>query len=73
MGVGQGVSEAAEFVDPDDVDDIARGLARVLTNPSHRGALIQRGRVQACLRTWQETARATLVCHAEALTGPCSR
>lgn len=47
--------DAAEYVDPLDVDDIARGLALTLDEP-RRAALRQRGRARAAGLRWSDTA-----------------
>jgi glycosyltransferase involved in cell wall biosynthesis len=48
----------ARVVDPLDVDDIARGLAAVLTDDALRAELVPRGAAYAATRTWRGTARA---------------
>jgi len=49
---------AARVVDPLDVDDIARGLAAVLTDTGLRSELARLGTAFAATRTWRATARA---------------
>ncbi|MBI1289964.1 glycosyltransferase [bacterium] len=46
----------AEFVDVDNVEDIARGIGAVLRDTPHRNHLIERGRVRAERFSWKETA-----------------
>jgi glycosyltransferase involved in cell wall biosynthesis len=48
---------AARVVDPLDVDDIARGLAAVLTDAALRADLARRGSAYASERTWKGAAR----------------
>ena len=48
----------ARIVDPLDIDDIARGLAAVLTDDALRAALGSQGAAYASARTWREAARA---------------
>lgn len=50
----------ARVVDALDVDDIANGLAAVLTDDAVRADLAQRGAVYASKRTWRGAARAHL-------------
>ena len=50
----------ARLVDPADVDDIARGLADVLTDDALRADLARRGAAYASTRTWHQAARAHL-------------
>jgi glycosyltransferase involved in cell wall biosynthesis len=47
----------ARIVDPLDVDDIAAGLAEVLTDDAVRADLAARGAAYAKARTWREAAR----------------
>ena len=49
---------AARVVDPLDVDDIASGLAAVLTDTGLRSELARLGTAFAATRTWRATARA---------------
>jgi glycosyltransferase involved in cell wall biosynthesis len=55
--------DAAELVDPFDVDSIADGLARA---DARRTELGERGRHRAAAMTWQATARATMAAYREA-------
>jgi glycosyltransferase involved in cell wall biosynthesis len=48
----------ARIVDPLDIDDIARGLADVLTDDVLRAELGSRGAAYAATRTWRGAARA---------------
>jgi glycosyltransferase involved in cell wall biosynthesis len=48
----------ALVVDPLDIEDIARGLAAVLTDDALRAELGRRGAAYAATRTWRGTARA---------------
>ena len=54
------VGEAGLLVDPDDADDIAQALARVLTDEPLRVRMRELGLVQAGRFTWERAARATL-------------
>jgi glycosyltransferase involved in cell wall biosynthesis len=54
------VGEAGLLVDPDDPEDIAQALARVLTDEPLRLRLRQLGLAQAARFTWERTARETL-------------
>ncbi|HEY72147.1 MAG TPA: glycosyltransferase family 4 protein [Thermoflexia bacterium] len=54
------VGEAGLLVDPDDPDDIARALARVLTEQPLRARMRERGLAQAARFTWGKAARETL-------------
>lgn len=47
---------AAEFVDPDSTDDMAKGIERLLTDEPRRQELIERGKVRARQFDWKETA-----------------
>ncbi len=53
------VGEAGLLVDPDDPDDIARALTRVLTEESLRARMRELGLAQAARFTWEKTARET--------------
>jgi glycosyltransferase involved in cell wall biosynthesis len=57
--------DSAEYVDPGDSRDIARGLLRVLGDPDRRAELTRRGAAQARRRSWDEAAAATLATHRE--------
>jgi glycosyltransferase involved in cell wall biosynthesis len=52
--------DAAEFVDPSDVNSIAQGLQRVLTMPSYHAELSARGLAQAARFSWETAAEQTL-------------
>lgn len=52
--------EAALQVNPDDVDELADSIRRVLTDSELRELLVRRGLEQARRFTWDQTARATL-------------
>ena len=51
--------ESALLVDPYDVDALADGLARVVSDRALRDDLVRRGRVRAAAFTWTRTAEAT--------------
>jgi len=54
-------------VNPDDPDDIARALARVLTDESLRVRMREQGLAQATSFTWEEAARKTLTVYRQVL------
>ena len=54
------VGEAGLLVNPDDPDDIAQALARVLTEEPLRERMRELGLAQAARFTWKKTARETL-------------
>ena len=54
------VGEAGLLVNPDDVDDIAQALARVLTEEPLQAQMRELGLAQAACFTWEHTARETL-------------
>ena len=54
------VGDAAELVDPLEVSDIARGMARVLRNPVRRAELVRLGLQRAAEFTWERAATGTL-------------
>jgi len=56
--IGTAEPAAARVVDPLDVDDIARGLADVLTDVALREDLARRGSAYASERTWRGAALA---------------
>lgn len=47
------LGDAAEFVDPEDVADIAAGMRRVLEDEAYAAELVRRGRDQAAQYTWE--------------------
>ncbi len=49
--------DAAEYVDPSNVQSIAEGMYRVLTNSSVRRQLIEKGLERSKLFSWRESAR----------------
>ena len=58
--------DAAELVDPYDVESIRAGLRRVAFDPARRMELGRRGLEHAAQFTWQRCARETLAVYAEA-------
>lgn len=48
--------DAVLYVDPDDPEDLARGLVEMETNTDLRRSLVQRGYAQAAHFSWQRTA-----------------
>jgi len=61
------VGEAGLLVNPDAPDDIARALARVLTEKPLRARMRELGLAQAARFTWEETARKTLAIYRRVL------
>lgn len=59
--------DAALLVDPTSVDALARGLIRLLTDPSLAATLRARGPAQAARFSWEHTARATLAVYRAAV------
>lgn len=58
--------DAAVLVDPHDVDAIADGLVRVLTDPTLRRRLQTAGPIQAARFSWEQTGRLLLAAYQEA-------
>ncbi|HSA84091.1 MAG TPA: glycosyltransferase family 1 protein [Patescibacteria group bacterium] len=52
--------EAALYVDPEDVDDIAKKMTQLLSSEKLRKELIEKGKEQVKKFSWEKTARATL-------------
>lgn len=52
--------EAALLVNPLDVAEIAEGIRKLVSNPTLRQDLVERGKVQVQQFTWENAARATL-------------
>ena len=61
--------DAALFVDPESVPDMAGAIGRVLTEPALASDLSARGLRRAAGFTWETTARRTLELYREALAG----
>jgi glycosyltransferase involved in cell wall biosynthesis len=61
------VGEAGLLVNPDDTEDIARALGRVLTEEPLRARMRERGLAQAARFTWDEAARQTLAVYHDVL------
>lgn len=61
------LGEAAMLVDPVSPEAIAAGLERLVDDRQLRRTLSVRGRAQAALYTWENTARATLGAYSEAM------
>ncbi|MFQ6101414.1 MAG: glycosyltransferase family 4 protein [Anaerolineae bacterium] len=62
------VGEAGLLVNPDDPEDIARALTRVLTEEPLREQMRKLGLDQAARFTWEETARGTLAVYRSVLS-----
>lgn len=57
------VGDAAELVDPMEVESIAAGMLRVLTDTAYRTDLVQKGYAQAKKFTWEDSAnKLTQIC-----------
>jgi glycosyltransferase involved in cell wall biosynthesis len=65
----EAAGDAALLVDPTDVDAIAGGLDRLLTDGALREALRQRGLAHAARFTWQQMAVETAQVYRRALEG----
>jgi glycosyltransferase involved in cell wall biosynthesis len=59
--------QAAILVDPTDIDEIARAMASVVTDPTLARSLSTIGRERASTFSWQQTARQTAKVYAEVL------
>jgi len=59
-GVGELAAGAAITVDPGDAEAAGRGLARLLTDETHRFEIIRQGLARAIHFSWQRTAEGTM-------------
>ena len=59
-GAPEAAGDAAVYVDPLNVEEIAAAILRVLTNPGLRGCLIEKGFENVRRFSWAKTARQTL-------------
>jgi glycosyltransferase involved in cell wall biosynthesis len=68
-GLGEVAGDSALIVDPEDVESIAAGIARVLDNGALHRELARRGVERARVFSWDRAARETLrvyeMCHAQ--------
>jgi glycosyltransferase involved in cell wall biosynthesis len=64
------VGDAAQSVDPFDVNDIAGGIRRVIEDDAWRATLEARGLDRAKLFNWHQTARNTLAVYKKAVHSP---
>ena len=64
----EALGEAAEWVSPDNVFDIERGLRDVLLQPERRAELVAAGHAQANRFQWDATARQVLSIYREVAT-----
>ncbi len=62
------VGEAGLLVNPDDPEDIARAMTRVLTEDGLRAQMRKQGLAQAKHFTWERTAQETLAVYQEVLS-----
>jgi len=60
--------EAAYYVDPDDVESIAEGMYKVLSDDSLRQSLIEKGLERAKLFSWEKSAKEHLKVFEEVLS-----
>ena len=63
------VGDAAELVDPLDVQAIADGIWRVLSNKDYRASLIEKGAQQALRFSWDRSAEKMIQIYKETLGG----
>lgn len=59
------VGEAGVFTDPHDVEDMARGLARLFQEPAYRDELVRKGRERIRLFSWRQNAEQSLAYYRE--------
>ena len=71
--MAQVAGDAAELVDPYDVDSIRRGLMHIVSDAAYREHLRQRGLDRAARFTWEEAALRTLEVYAAAIQVAASR
>jgi glycosyltransferase involved in cell wall biosynthesis len=64
------VGDAALMVDPSRIEDIAAAMCAVLSDPSLRAALIQKGWQRATHFNWQAAAERTVEVYRQAARGP---
>lgn len=60
FGTAETAGDAAILVDPEDVESIADGMRRIVSDPDLRRLLVERGHARAGLFTWERCARETL-------------
>jgi len=65
--------DAAELIDPYDVDDLARGILRLLEDRDHASELRRRGLERAKGFTWRRSAERHLECYEHTMSLPRSR
>jgi glycosyltransferase involved in cell wall biosynthesis len=58
---------AADLVNPHDVEDIAKAIARCIVSPEHRAALAEKGVARSAEFDWRTTAERTLEVYREAM------
>jgi glycosyltransferase involved in cell wall biosynthesis len=56
----EAAGDAAVYIDPEDVEDIAEKIFKVVTHPELRQELKEKGKAQLVKFSWEKTARATL-------------
>ena len=62
------VGDAGVYVDPYDVEDIARGIYKVLSDSTLRDELRRKGLERAKLFSWEKTAKETLAVFEEVIS-----
>jgi len=62
--------DAALYADPEDVEALSIGLARLWSDEALRGTLVQRGRARAKEFSWDRTALNTIAVYRSVLRGP---
>ena len=59
--------EAAAYFDPENVDEMAAVIGRLLNDEAEREARRQLGRTQAAIFSWERAARETIAIYDEVL------
>ena len=57
---GEAGGDAALYVDPEDVDDIAEKMTQLVSNKALREELISKGKKQVTKFSWEKAAKETL-------------
>jgi len=63
------IGEAGRFIDPYDVDSIAKGISEVFDSPVLQKELSKKGIIQAKKFTWKKTAEETMSVYKEVVSG----
>jgi alpha-1,3-rhamnosyl/mannosyltransferase len=67
-GLAEAAGDAALFIDPDSVEDLATALGRILDDEALRDRLVARGLERSRERTWDRVAERTAEVYREVLT-----